>query len=78
LFIIAGLSGLNRRDPVFCGTNQNTATSHERQIQELVKQIAQLDQQHESGTLNHDLWYRQRAKLKEQLTLLVEEAEEQA
>ena len=78
LFIIAGLSGLTAVILFFVGRTRNTATSHERQIQELVKQIAQLDQQHESGTLNHDLWYRQRAKLKEQLTLLVEETEEQA
>ena len=78
LFVIAGLSGFAALILFFVGRTKNLPQQREQQIQELVKQIAELDRKHESGILNHDLWYRQRGKLKEQLTLLVEEAEEQA
>ena len=44
-----------------------------REIDALVAQIAHMDNQHDAGHLNHDVWRRQRAELKEQLRQLMEE-----
>jgi hypothetical protein len=44
--------------------------SPEARIIEIAKQIGRIDAAHTAGTLNHDLWHRQRAALKaEQMAL---------
>ncbi|MBN8593209.1 MAG: cytochrome c [Anaerolineae bacterium] len=42
-------------------------------IDALVKQIAELDDDHKAGRLNHDVWHRQRAQLKARLAELLGE-----
>ena len=42
--------------------------SGERQLDDLARQIADLDAAHERGAINHDLYRRRRAELQEQLT----------
>ena len=44
------------------------------QIDRLVKQIAQLDNQHDRGEINHDIYQRQRQDLKAQLAQLMQAA----
>ncbi len=81
LLIVGGtavLSGLllffrNRRSPI---PSPSVANS-QRLIDALVQQIAEIDEAHSAGQLNHDLWQRQRAQLKARLAeLLGEEKEE--
>jgi mono/diheme cytochrome c family protein len=45
-------------------------------IDALVRQIAELDDQHKAGQLNHDLWHHQRAQLKARLTELLGETQQ--
>lgn len=52
--------------------------SVDQMIDRLVQQIADLDSAHEAGTLNHDLWHKQRDELKAKLRLLMETKEAQA
>ncbi len=46
--------------------------SQDGQIDRLVKQIAQLDNQHDRGEINHDIYQRQRQELKAQLAQLMQ------
>lgn len=43
-----------------------------RQIDSLIRQIADLDAQHDAGQINHDVYQRQRADLKERLAALLD------
>lgn len=43
-------------------------------IDRLLAQIAELDTQHDAGTINHDVYQRQRAELKARLAVLLENA----
>lgn len=43
-----------------------------QQIDSLIRQIADLDAQHETGQINHDVYQRQRAELKERLAALLD------
>lgn len=69
LLVAAGFIGLRlilrRRQPTTVSTNQN--------IDDLLKKIAELDQQHAAGKLAHDAWHRLRAPLKAQLDKLMDE-----
>jgi len=54
-----------------------SAGNKQQLIDALVRQIAELDDAHAAGQMNHDLWHRQRAQLKTRLAeLLGEEKEE--
>jgi hypothetical protein len=44
-------------------------------IDGLIRQIAELDTQHDAGQINHDLYQQQRAILKARLTELMNEPE---
>ena len=46
------------------------------EIQQLIRQIAELDAMHDQGQINHDLYRRQRADLKTRLTALMSESQE--
>lgn len=46
------------------------------QIEQLVRQIASLDRQHDAGQINHDVYQRQRAELKAQLAELMKAKDE--
>jgi hypothetical protein len=52
------------------------ANSRNGQIDALAQQIAALDDAHNAGTLNHDLWHRQRAELKARLAELLEKPQD--
>lgn len=53
------------------GAAQSPATN--QQVDALVRQIAELDAQHEAGQINHDLWHQQRRVLKAQLAQIMGE-----
>ncbi len=53
--------------------NRRPAPTLQQRIDALLKQIALLDQQHQSGQLAHDVWNRLRAPLKAQLDKLMDE-----
>jgi len=55
--------------------NRRPAPTPQQQIDALLRQIALLDQQHQSGQLAHDVWHRLRAPLKAQLDKLMDEDE---
>ncbi|MCA9892380.1 MAG: c-type cytochrome [Anaerolineae bacterium] len=50
--------------------------SAEVEIQQLIRQIAELDAMHDQGQINHDLYRRQRADLKARLATLMSESQE--
>lgn len=47
-----------------------------RQIDRIMSQIAQLDNDHEAGNLNHDVWHQQRNELKAKLGELLKKRDE--
>jgi hypothetical protein len=53
--------------------NRQAAPDKEQLIDALVRQIAELDDAHSAGELNHDVWHRQRAALKARLAQLIGE-----
>jgi mono/diheme cytochrome c family protein len=50
----------------------------QREIDDLLEQIAELDDQHDQGMLNHDYYQRKRAELKAQLAELMDAREDEA
>lgn len=61
-----------RRPNTIAQTSISTHTpAGNHHIDALVRQIAELDAQHEAGQINHDLWHQQRAVLKTQLARLM-------
>jgi hypothetical protein len=64
VFVVFG----HRQQPA----NLPTTTSN-AEVDTLVRQIAELDAQHEAGQINHDLWHQQRGTLKAQLARLMGE-----
>jgi mono/diheme cytochrome c family protein len=54
-------------------TRARGSRSKQQLIDALVRQIAEIDDQHSAGQLNHDLWHRQRAQLKTRLAELLGE-----
>jgi mono/diheme cytochrome c family protein len=58
--------------------NRNTAPNQQQLIDALIRQIAELDDAHAAGQLNHDLWHRQRTALKARLAALLGDEKEQS
>lgn len=52
--------------------------SKDRIINALIRQIAELDEQHDAGQLNHDVYHRRRAQLKERLAQLMDQTDDSA
>ncbi|GAB1421711.1 hypothetical protein MASR2M15_18930 [Anaerolineales bacterium] len=48
------------------------STKQDQTINRLIRQIAELDQMHETGQINHDVYQRQRASLKAELSQLMQ------
>ncbi len=49
----------------------NRGNSNARSVDKLIQQIAELDEMHENGQINHDVYQKQRNELKDQLTKLM-------
>lgn len=73
LFALSGLSAAVAAGLFIYGRIQDGKASGNREIDNLVAQIAQLDNLHEAGQLNHDVYQRQRAELKEKLRALMQQ-----
>ncbi len=71
LFAISGAAGLGAVALFFVG--RRSSSNIDRQIDALVRQIAALDDDHERGQLNHDVWHKQRNELKAKLAELMAE-----
>lgn len=72
LFTISGLTGAFAVGMFIYGRTIDPAKQRNRDIDELVAKIAELDAAHEAGTLNHDVWHQQRNELKAKLKTLME------
>jgi mono/diheme cytochrome c family protein len=70
-FVIGGVFFISRR-----GT-ADPAVQRSVLIDGLVKQIAELDAQHDTGQINHDIYQRRRAALKARLTELMDSGSDQ-
>ena len=64
VFAFIGLVLLRRR-------HTSGSSNHQSEIDRLLAQINQLEQQHESGQINHDVFQRQRKELKDKLAALM-------
>ena len=53
----------------------NRGNSEAKSVDKLIQQIAELDEMHENGQFNHDVYQRQRSDLKEQLTQLMQKTD---
>ncbi len=71
LFAVSGISALAA--VVLFVRGRNDAPSNDKQIDALVAKIAKIDNAHEAGALNHDVWHRQRDELKAQLRDLMQQ-----
>lgn len=69
--VMAGLYFFYRR-----GKSSPDSESDERLIDGLIQQIAELDEAHEQGQINHDVYRRQRQRLKDRLSELMGESDE--
>ncbi|MEO1440270.1 MAG: hypothetical protein AAFV33_07680 [Chloroflexota bacterium] len=72
LFAISGVTGVAAIGLWFYGRTSDPEKQRSREIDSLVAQIAALDDAHDKGTLNHDLWHKQRNELKAELKTLME------
>ncbi len=72
LFALSGVSAAVAAGLFIYGRIQDSRESGNREIDNLVAQIAQLDNLHEAGEINHDVYQRQRAELKEKLRVLMQ------
>lgn len=72
LFAISGVLAVTAGGLWAYGRMNKTEPNTDKQIDELVSQIAELDRQHDAGQLNHDLWHKQRDELKAELKALME------
>jgi mono/diheme cytochrome c family protein len=66
-----GILALSRRHP----EGADTIRQQSLLIDGLVRQIAELDEQHERGEINHDLYHHRRSQLKARLAELMDSAE---
>jgi mono/diheme cytochrome c family protein len=74
LFVLSGASALTALGLFVYGRVQGDPKKKlDREIDELASQIAKLDNAHDSGSINHDVYQRQRAELKEKLRSLMEQ-----
>lgn len=58
-------------------TRPKGSSDKDRMINALIRQIAELDEQHERGQLNHDVYQRRRIQLKERLAQLMDRPDDE-
>ncbi|MCB9450756.1 MAG: c-type cytochrome [Anaerolineaceae bacterium] len=75
LILVGGAVAVGGAALYLRGRTPGMEGARQRAIDSLLAQVAELDRQHQSGELNHDLWHRQRAALKARLTELMGEAQ---
>lgn len=73
LLIVGGAAVLAGLLLFFRNRGTSSPVDTQRLIDALVQQIAEIDEAHSAGQLNHDLWQRQRAQLKARLAELLGE-----
>ena len=78
LFVLSGASALLAVGLFIYGRRSGKTDTTDKAIDALVTQIAQLDNAHEAGEINHDVYQRQRADLKAELRQLMEGKSETA
>ena len=71
LFAVSGVSALAAA--VLFVRGRDDTSLRDKQIEALVTKIANIDNAHETGALNHDVWHRQRDELKAQLRDLMQD-----
>ncbi len=76
VLIVAGLALLGVGGFMFL-LRQDPGAKTRRQIDELLERIAELDDQHDQGMLNHDYYQRTRTALKAELAELMRDQDEQ-
>lgn len=72
-FSLAALAGVGAIGIFAYGRWNAPERQRNREIDRLTEQIAELDSQHDAGTLNHDVWHQKRNALKAQLRDLMQE-----
>jgi mono/diheme cytochrome c family protein len=78
LLLIIGVAALLAGLLLFVRSRRAPASGNTQHlIDALVRQIAELDDAHKAGQLNHDLWHHQRAQLKARLSELLGEENQQ-
>lgn len=73
LFALSGVSAAIAAGLFIYGRVQDGKSQGNREIDNLIAQIAQLDNLHDAGEINHDVYQRQRAELKEKLRVLMQQ-----
>lgn len=72
LVAIGAAMYIYQRQRVLDGAGTESAVNDGAMIDGLVRQIAELDAEHEAGKINHDLYHQRRKELKDRLTALMD------